>query len=118
MSLLTVQDINDAGVVPTFDAVNASDTFLDDGTGRTFLEVVNADASPVNVTIPAVQTSVHTGAAGNLTVADIEVAVAAGARKRIGPFAPAYRGATGLITANYDNTTAITAGAFRLAKEA
>lgn len=118
MALLTKQTITDAGIVPSYSAVNAEDTFVDDGASRQFLEVVNADGSPTTVTIPAVTTSANVPGVGNLTVSNIAVVVAAGATKKIGPFTPAYRTSAGIVTAQYSNTTSVTAGLFELAKEA
>lgn len=118
MALLTVTDITDAGIVPSLAAVNAEDTFVDDGTSRVFLEVANASGGSINVTIPAVQTAANVPGVGTLTVSNIVVAVANGARKFIGPFTPAYRSAAGLVTVQYSGTSSVTAAAFRLAKEA
>lgn len=118
MALLTVQTVTDSGIEPAYTAVNASDTFPDDGTSRTFLEVVNGDGSPTTVAIAAVQASANVPGVGTITVPAVSVVVAAGDRAIIGPFTPAYRSSTGIITVTYSNTTSVTAGAFLLAKEA
>ena len=49
--LLSAQQPSRAGVVPNFTAANASggNNFANDG--RTFIEVKNASASPINVTL-------------------------------------------------------------------
>ena len=117
MAVLTVQTVVDAGIVPSLAAVNASDTFADDGSGRTFLEVANASGGSINVTITAVQTSANIPGVGSVTISDIVVAVANGARKFIGPFTTAYRNSSGLVTAGYSGTSSVTAGAFKVAKE-
>lgn len=118
MAVLTVTDITVAGVANTLTAVSASDTFVDDGTGRTFLDVANASGSSINVTIPDVKTSVVVPGYGTLVPGDIVVAVANGARKLIGPFPDAYRDASGIVTAQFSGTSSVTANPFRVAKVA
>lgn len=117
MAALTVQTITDAGIVPAYAAVNASDTFVDDGSGRTFLHVKNGGGGSINVTVPAVKTNANIPGVGNLTISNIVVAVANGAEKMIGPFTEAYRDASGNVTAQYSGTTSVTAAAFKCAKE-
>lgn len=117
MALLTVQTVVDAGIVPALAAVSSSDTFADDGAGRTFMEVSNGAGAPINVTVPAQQTTTNIPGVGTLTVADIVVSVTNGTRKLIGPFTTAYRNSSGLVTVNYSSVTTITAGAFKVAKE-
>lgn len=117
MAALTIQTIADTGIVPSLASVNTGDTVADDGTARTFVEVSNGGGSSINVTVPAQQTSVVVPGVGSLTVSDIVVAVASGARKLIGPFSRAYINTSGNVTLNYSATTSVTAGAFKLAKE-
>ena len=117
MAALTVQSVVDSGLTPALASVNTGDTAADDGTGRTFVEVANGSGSSINVTVPAQQTSVVVPGVGALTVADIVVAVGAGARKFIGPFSRAYINTAGSITLNYSATTSVTAGAFKVTKE-
>lgn len=113
MAAYTVQSITRAGLTPTFAAVAASDTFVCPSGMRTYLEVVNA-GSQITATIAAVQTTVKTGIAGDITVDDIVVTVpATTGRKKIGPFPPAYINA-GIVTVVYSGTTSVTAGAFHL----
>ena len=117
MAQLTVQTITDAGIVPAYAAANASDTFQDDGSGRTFLHVKNGGGGSINVTVPAVRTSVNVPGVGLQTISNIVVAVANGAEKMIGPFTEAYRADDGNVTAQYSGTTSVTAAAFKCAKE-
>jgi len=114
LSLYTVQNIVKAGLTPTFAAVTSSDTFPCPSDLRTYLEVKNAGGSPINVTIPAVQTTINTVVAGDITVADMVVSIpATTGNKKIGPIPPAYISA-GIVTANFSGITSVTAGAFHL----
>lgn len=117
MAALSIQTVVDSGIVPSLSAAATGDTVADDGTGRTFVEVANGGGGSINVTIPAQQTSVVVPGVGSLTVADIVVAVANGARKLIGPFSRAYINSSGNVTLNYSGVTSVTAGAFKVAKE-
>lgn len=117
MAVLTVADIIDAGLTPSLAAVSSSDSFVDDGTSRTFVEVANGGGGSINVTVPAVQTSVNVQGVGDLTIANIVVAVGAGARKFIGPFSPAYRASDGSVTLQFSGTSSVTAKPFRVARE-
>jgi len=117
MAAYTVQTIVDSGLTPALVSVASSDTAADDGTSRTFIEVVNGAGAPITVTIPSQQASVVVPGVGSLAVADITVSVTNGQRRLIGPFSRAYINTAGNVTVNYSSTTTITAGAFRLAKE-
>lgn len=117
MTLLTVQTVVDAGLTPALAAVTASDTFVDDGSARTYVEVNNANAGSLTVTVPSQLASVNTPGVGVQTVPDITVVIPTATRKLIGPFTTAYRNSAGLVTANYSLTASVTAGAFKLAKE-
>ena len=117
MAALTVATITDAGITPALAAVSASDTIADDGSARTYLEVNNANAGSLTVTIPAQQVSANIPGVGNVAVADIVVTVPTATRKLIGPFTLAYRNSAGNVTVNYSLTASVTAQAFKLAKE-
>ncbi len=118
MALISVTDITVAGVTNTLAAVNSSDTFVDDGTGRTYIEVLNGSGGAITVTIPDVKTSVVVPGYGTLVPGDIAVSVANGARKLIGPFTDAYRDASGVVTVQYSGTSTVTAAAYRVARVA
>lgn len=109
MALLTVQNISRAGVVPTYAAVAASDTFLPDG--NTFVHVKNAGGSSDTVTI-----SVLAGDPPGLTIADLSVAVANGSEKMIGPFPAQYFADpnTGLATIAHSFQTSVTVAVLKL----
>ena len=118
MAQYTMQEIVQAGVVCTaLAAVSASDTFADDGSQSTFLEVNNGSGSPVNVTTVYPPGAERIPGFGLDTLADPVVAVAAGARVKIGPFPPRFIDpATGLVTVTYSATTTVTAGVFHTRK--
>lgn len=119
MATISVQSIASAGLVPALAAVAASDEFVDDGKGNTFLEVANANGSSINVTIAVKNAGPYRlPGLGLVTLASIVVAVANGARKFIGPFSEAYIDqSTGRVQVSYSATSGVTAGAFKLAKE-
>lgn len=89
-------------------AVAASDVFANDG--RTFLYVVNGDASVTNVTFD-LATDPNASEPTQQTSAT-DIAVAAGESELIGPFPVGKFGST--VTVNFSNQTAITAAAYRL----
>lgn len=117
MAQLSVQTVVDAGLTPVLSAVSASDTFQDDGAGRTYVEVNNGGGGSINVTVPAQVVNANVPGVGNLTITDNVVAVPAGQRRLIGPFTQAYRNSSGNVTLNYSGITSVTAGVFKVAKE-
>lgn len=117
MAALTVATIVDSGLTRSHTAVSSSDTFVDDGTGRTFIEIANGGGGSINATFTAQQTSQVVPGVGNVTIADIVVAVGAGVTKLIGPFTRAYISTAGSVTVSYSGTTTVTATAYKLAKE-
>lgn len=117
MAAMSIQTIVDTGLAPSLSAVANGDTVADDGGARTYVEVANGSGSSINVTVPSQQANVVVPGAGQLSIADIVIAVAAGARKLIGPFTRAYINTSGNVTLNYSAVTSVTAGAFKLAKE-
>lgn len=117
MAAMSIQTVVDTGLTPSLSAAANGDTVADDGTARTYVEVANGGGGSINVTVPAQQASVQVPGAGVLAIADIVIAVAAGARKLIGPFTRAYINTAGNVTLNYSGVSSVTAGAFKLAKE-
>ena len=106
MANYSAQKTTHAGVTSNMVAVSSTDTFANDG--RTILEVKNASASSVTVTIVSQQQCNH-GFTHNITVA-----VAAGATSLIGPFNPTRFNdpVTGLVTVQYSATASVTAGLY------
>lgn len=106
MALLTTQIVNRAGIIPSYGAVAASDTFVPDD--HTFLHVKNGGASSDTVAI-----AIGSGAASpipNVTIGNVSVAVANGAEKMIGPFPASYFAdpSTGLATVTHSYQTSVT----------
>lgn len=89
-------------------AGGGGDEFANDG--RTYLEVTNGGGSPITVTLD-IKPTVDGGA-----VTDRTVAVAAGARKRIGPFPPKLYNdsTTGRAKVTYSGVTSVTVEAFKV----
>ena len=108
--LLSAQQPSRAGVVPNFTAANASggNNFANDG--RTFIEVKNASASPINVTLNIPMT-----VDGNTVTAPVVVIPATTGDKIIGPFPPAiFNQADGTVNIDFSATTSVTVGVFQL----
>jgi len=109
MAAYTVVNVTRSGtgdLTPT--SVAASDTFTNDG--RTFLHVINADASLTNVTFD-LATDYWAGEPTQSTAAT-NIVVAAGEEEFIGPFPVGLFGDN--VTVNYSNQTSVTAMAYRL----
>ena len=101
---LTVTPITPTGIVDTLVAADASgNNFPNDG--KTRFEVLNGSGAPINVTFTFVA---QDGVAGTNVVA-----VAAGVRKKIGPFNPSqYNDSNGRVNVTYSAATTVTVGAF------
>lgn len=110
MALLTTQVITADGIVPTFAAVAASDTFK--ARTGTYVEVVNGNAGAVTVTFDSKAPSNYG------TDVDLVVTVAAGTTEKI------YLGdnqdqrfndpATGVATVTCSPTASVTIGVFHV----
>lgn len=109
VTTLTVQEIVRTGIVPTFSAATATDGDKWLNTGDQHLEVVNADSNPTTVAIATPATI------EGQAIADTSVTVAAGTRKKIGPFPPAlFNDSSGYVTAICTNVTSVTVGVFKV----
>ena len=113
MAVLTVQGITRASIVPTYAAAaSGGDTFVDDGSARTYIEAVNGSGSSITVTIASTFTP---AANSGQAAANLAVAIAAGARRKIGPIGPNFRNpTTGVVTMTYSAHTDLTVGVFKL----
>lgn len=80
-TLLTPQQTDDSGLAVVLTAAPAAGNVIA-GTGNIILDVLNSSASSINVTITT------GGTLEGTAVVDTVVAVAASARKLIGPFRP------------------------------
>ncbi len=100
-----------AGIdITTMTAVDAANgnSFRNDG--RKLLVVKNGGGSSINVTVDAYPTGSTLAPPDGLAVTDRVVAVAAGATKVIGPFAPGlYNDAAGNTTVAFSSGTSVTA---------
>ena len=94
---LVVAQIVRTGLQQTLADANVDGSkFVDDGTERTFLRVVNTSGSPVTVTFPAQRSTVEAPGLGPVAVPDIVATVSAtSGDELIGPFSAAYIIATG-----------------------
>jgi hypothetical protein len=110
MATLTVTSISRAGVAanPTAATSGAGgDEFANDG--HTFIEVVNGGGGSITVTL-----DIKVTVDGN-AVTDRTVTVAAGARKRIGPFPTAFYNdpTTGRAKVTFSGVTSVTVEAIQ-----
>lgn len=107
MTVLTVGTISVSGVVTNLQAVSSADEFANDG--RTFLDVNNGSGSSVTVTFTT------PGTVGGIAIENPANAVAAGTRKRFGPFDPSvFNAADGNVDVAFSATTTITAEPVRM----
>lgn len=108
MSNLTVTGVSRAGVAAAPVAANGGgDTF--DNTGKEIVEVVNGGGAPITVSFDIKET-VDGG-----TVTDQSGTVAAGARKRFGPFPPRWYNdpVTGRVSIGYSGVSSVTVEVFK-----
>lgn len=118
MANKTVTNLAQAGVADTLSSVAASDSIQAVGNKQdTWYEVANASGGSINVTVKLRSglTTKNVPGTGPVTLADNEVAVANGARKKIGPFTEDYIQADGSVTIEHSGTTSVTGAAFRCA---
>lgn len=102
MATLLVQTVDRTGIVPTLNAVSASDKFANP-TGRASIRVVNGSGGTLTVTIVSQSTD------DGLAVADRTVSVTNGQVKWCGPFPTAtYNDANGDVTLQFSATTSVT----------
>lgn len=114
MATYSVQQVIPAGVAATYGAVASTDKFPEDGKQLTFLHVKNGSGGSINVTISKQVSTKTVPGVGSLAVADIVVAVAAGAEKFIGPFPAAYVDSSGFVNVAYSAITTVTAAAVEM----
>lgn len=107
VSALTPTQITRAGIVDSLSAANVDGNYFTN-TGSIWIEVANGSGGSINVIIGAYVDS--TAIASFKTIA-----VAAGARKKIGPFPSSpYNDADGRVQITYSAVTSVTVGAFYL----
>ena len=107
---LPVVEIVRAGIVSTTLPVTPTAThgnkMLNDG--RTFIEVNNGSGDSIDVTINT------PGSVDGYAIAELTVAVAAGVRKKIGPFTSIFNQSDGYVWVVCSAVTTVTMGAFRM----
>jgi hypothetical protein len=104
-SALTPTQITRAGIVDTLSAANVDGNYFAN-TGREWIEVLNGSGGSINV--------IFAGVTDGITVATLKtIAVAAGVRKKIGPFpSTPYSDADGRVQVTYSAVTTVTVGVF------
>jgi len=108
MAEYTVQTVAQAGVVPTENAVSASDTFNNQD-GNVILEVTNGSGGQITVTV------VSQATVSSLAVADQTVTIDNGAVKAIGPFKTSvFNDASDDVTVTYSGTSSVTAQCLKI----
>ncbi len=115
MAAITIQNLAIAGLVPSYGAAAAGDTVAVANDERILVHVKNGSGASVTVTIPAKATPQTIAGFGSVAMADLTVAVGAGAEKLIGPIPSGYvDAATGAAAVNYSATTNVTRTAYRV----
>ena len=112
MAILAVQQIVDSGLAPAYSAAaGAGDTFVNDGSGRQFLHVIDAGDGVVVTIAPDVTTTTKPGF-GTLTRASMVVTIGSAAEKFIGPFPLTAFGVNPDI--QYDSETSVTLAVLKI----
>jgi hypothetical protein len=118
MAELTVQDVVEAGIVPSYDAAAGGGDTFDNPNGDVLLHVKNGGGGSINVTITAQQTTVKKSGFGDVTAGNLVVAVGAGAEKMIGPFPTLkYNNSASEVAVGYSGVTSVTVAAVRVPRE-
>jgi hypothetical protein len=105
---LTLKVLSRAGVDSALAAANADGHFFVNS-GKEFIEVENASASPITVTIPIPKT------VDGQALAAKTVAVPASGKRSIGPFIPdIYNQAGGVVHVDFSAVATVTCAAFQL----
>ena len=87
MATLSVQQIVEAGLEPTYSAAaEAGDTFQNDSSGRIFIHAKNGSADSITVSCEAETATQAVPGFGTMTKASISKAIGAGDDAFIGPF--------------------------------
>lgn len=119
MALLTVQNVSESGLNPSFTAAAAGgDTFKNDDSERTFLVVKNGGVGGIVATISALVTSKSFAGYGTMTKTGPAVSVPAAGERWIGPFAgTVFNNSTGLVSVTYDDVTSVTVAVVKVPKQ-
>jgi hypothetical protein len=107
MALITTQQITQAGVVVSLSAMNASDTFINNG--KTALIIANASGTTRTITIDSL-VNCDQGVDHNLSISIVN-----GATKYIGPFEiNRFTNSNGVATVMVDVAASVTIAAISL----
>lgn len=111
MATLATQSIVRTGTIPTYGAAAGGGDKMTPGTGA-FLHAKNASGGSITVTIAVAAGDPGTG----LVIADLAVAIAAGAEKMIGPIPAQYFAdpTDGLAAITYSGVTSLTVASLNL----
>jgi hypothetical protein len=109
MAALTVQTVLETGVVPTAQAVSASDTFANPD-GDVIIEVTNGSGGTLTVGIAAAAgADLVVPGRGTMEKADGGGTLTNGQVKAFGPFPPAgFNNSSGNVTVTFSATTSVT----------
>lgn len=114
MAQLVVQEPSGAGIIPSYAAASAGgDTVVVND--KTFIHVKNGGGGSITVTVPKAVTVLNQPGFGDIAIADISVAIAAGAEKMIS-LDPGGHAPGGVASVGYSGVTSVTVGVFRLPK--
>ena len=115
MADLTIQDVVEGGLAASYAAAAAGGDAVLNLQGDVFLHVKNGDVSSHTVTVTAQDTSEDVPGFGNMTKANLAVAVPASGERFIGPFPrQAFNDANGKVQITYDDVTSVTIAALTL----
>ncbi|SRR6266576_1751723 len=112
MALLANQAVRRSGVNPSYAASAASDTFVPNPSGRTFVHIkIGATATTVTIPVPATRTPRTDLTYGNLVIGPVT-----SQERMIGPIDPDLFAdpVTGLVTITTSQQTGVTVGIFDL----
>ncbi len=108
MATIPVTSVTIAGVTDVKQAVAAGGDVVPNN-GDMWVEIINGDASPTTVTAATPATI------QGVAIADPTLTVAAGARRKWGPFDPGiFNNSSGQVAFTYSNSTSIEIGAYTI----
>jgi hypothetical protein len=118
MALLTIQTIVEAGLTHTFEsAAGGGDTFPN-ANGDVMFYIKNGGGGSINVTFTVQQTTVKKPGFGDVTAADLVVAVGAGVDMLIGSFPTLkYNNSSSQVVVSYSGVTSVTVRTIRMPRD-
>ena len=114
MAELTVQNITQSGITPTFSSASGSGDVMSND-GASFIYVKNGSGESLSVTITAQTTTVNIEAFGQLPASNTVMSISSGSEGIIGPFPTfIFNNSNSQIEISYNVTESVTIGGFRL----